>query len=120
MAQEISRRNIAKGAAWSVPAIAIASPAVAAATSACTPEKKRIIDEAFSCICLMAYWTEPSLGLANGCDKVPSFNVINLSRYEVNASVKNPLNDSLRGHPHLSHWQRTQRPGRAHHQLGLH
>lgn len=91
MAQEISRRNIAKGAAWSVPAIAIASPAVAAATSACTPEKKRIIDEAFNCICLMAYWTEPSWGLANGCDKVPSFNVINLSRYEVNASVKNPL-----------------------------
>ena len=107
MAQEISRRNIAKGAAWSVPAIAIASPAVAAATSACTPQKKRIIDEAFNCICLMAYWTEPCWGLGNGCNKVPSFNVINLSR-------------SLRGYPYLSLWLRTQRPGQAHHQLGLH
>lgn len=91
MTHPISRRSLAKGAAWAAPAViaTTAIPAYAASSTSCSTTAIAAIDAAFKEMetsTFTAYWTEPSVGLADGFSKVPSFNIINNSSYDVELS----------------------------------
>lgn len=94
MTSPISRRTLVRGAAWSAPVIAASAAVPAYAASYCTDANKLAIDNAFTEVAtkaLTAYWTEPSAGLADGFAKVPSFNIINNSQFDINLSNTNGL-----------------------------
>lgn len=82
---------MAKGVGWSAPTLVAttAIPAFAASPTSCSTTAINAIDAAFTEMAtatFTAYWTEPTVGLADGFSKVPSFNIINNSSYDVELS----------------------------------
>lgn len=102
MTENLSRRSVAQGIAWSVPAVAVAASAPAmAASPTCTAESKTIIDQAFadataalSCngapLKLEINFYQP-LNAGDGFATDAYVNIKNLSRCTYTFTTTNPL-----------------------------
>ena len=85
---ELPRRSVAKGAAWSIPAVTVAAsaPALAASTPTCSSQAIAAIDNAFAAVqsSLVAYWTIDTVSQLDGTGGArPYLNINNNSPYDL-------------------------------------
>lgn len=84
MTNNISRRSLAKGAAWAAPAVVATAAVPAYAASAELCQNQTVIENAFTEVMTQgatAYFTEVSYGLSNGFAKSVYFNINNNTPY---------------------------------------
>ncbi|MEX3610814.1 hypothetical protein VVR12_07180 [Rothia sp. LK2588] len=82
----ISRRNLAKGAAWAAPVVIATGTVPAYAASTCTAAARSAIDAAFEQVrtkAFTAYWAEVGSGFIDGSAHNAYFNINNNTQYDL-------------------------------------
>lgn len=82
----ISRRNLAKGAAWAAPVVIATGTVPAYAASTCTAAARSAIQSAFTTVqtkAFTAYWGQTGGGFLDGTSQNAYLNIINNTQYDL-------------------------------------